>query len=102
MVLYAYIFAGVASLIAGAVLGWHTYKMGTFGYGRAVCVAILSTLAGTVPLGLITRGTNDIPFGAAIFLLPFAVASALICRWLMPKIGLLQPLHSTTLQITEK
>lgn len=87
--LFAYVFAGLAAIIAGVLLGWRTYTHGTFGYPLAMAIAVVATLVGTASLELMVGRPDQAFIGMTIFFTPLSVAAAVIGRWLMAKIGIL-------------
>jgi hypothetical protein len=86
---FAYIPAAVPCVLTAAVLGWRTFTHGTFGYGMAAAVAALATFAGLAVFELMVSDANGSFVGFATSLLPFALLSALIGRWLMAKFEIL-------------
>lgn len=93
--LFAYVFAGFAALVAGALLGWRTYTHGTFGYLFAMGVAVAATIVGTASLELMVGQPEQSFIGMAIFFTPFSLIAAVVGRWLMARIGIL-PTSATT------
>lgn len=92
--LFAYVFAGLAAIIAGVLLGWRTYTDGGFGYLFAMAIAVFATLVGTASLELMVGRPDQAFIGMTIFFAPLSVAAAVIGRWLMVKIGIL-PTNAT-------
>jgi hypothetical protein len=96
-VMYAYIFAGIPCLIAATGLGRVTYTHGTFGWLAVVIAAITSTVLGAAVLGYLVGPNDGYRFGLVVFLVPFAIFSALVCRYLMIRIGILPPVDKASL-----
>lgn len=97
VLLYGYVFGGVPALLSGITLGWLTARAGTFGYGASALTGALSGIAGGLSLALLIKSQDGLSPGMAVFLFPFALISALMCRWLMGKIGLLPQAKETSL-----
>lgn len=95
--LFAYVFAGSSSIVAGVLLGVRTYTHGTFGYPFALGVAVVSTVVGTALLELVVGQPSQTFIGTAIFFTPFSIVSAVVGRWLMAKIGILSTTVATSL-----
>lgn len=95
---FTYLFGGAAALITGLWLGLRTWRRGTFGYGRAAVVGLVASLLSGIVFALAVStpesGPSDASRGGGgamgVFLVPFAVISALLCRWLVGKLGLIE------------
>lgn len=96
-VMFAYIFAGLSCLMAAAWLGRMTYTNGTFGWLAALGAAGVSTLVGGLVLGYLASPENGRNIGLVVFMLPLSLFSALVCRYLMIRIGILPPAAATSL-----
>jgi hypothetical protein len=101
IVLFGYVFGGLPALIAGLMLG------GRVATERPVSMTftLLAALAALIPTGLVMyvlffrdgpEPTGNV-FAVIAFLLPLTVVSALICRYLMLRIGILPPAMATSL-----
>ncbi len=95
VVVFAYILAVVPSVLTAAVLGWRAYTHGTFAYGMALAVAGIATFAGTAVFDLLIHEPDKSFLGLAMFLLPFALLSAVLGRWLMARLGILPNLSKS-------
>ena len=101
--LFSYIFAGLPVLIAASVIARDILRFGNIGYIRTTFIAVASTLAGTLLLvGVLALGASDGEpksdmLRVLTLFIPLSAASALVCRWLMDKFGVLPPDSGTSL-----
>lgn len=86
IVFFAFALGGIAAAVSGLALAHHVYfGDGAVSLKRALITALAGMLLNAVALR-IGLGT-PLPFIAT--LLPPALASAVVCRWLMQKLGLI-------------
>ncbi|NOT70263.1 MAG: hypothetical protein HOP09_02960 [Hyphomicrobium sp.] len=97
VLLYGYVFGGVPALLSALLLGWLTARDGTFGYGASALAGAAGAIVGGAGLAVLIKSEDALTPGMAVFLLPFALLSALICRWLIGKTGLLRDAAQTSL-----
>lgn len=103
VILFAYVFGGLFALVAAVALARYVFLYGNVGYAYASVVAVLSAAAGTCLLDVVfgLRDSGAQGYGELSPLLipfvPISLASALICRWLMDKFGVLPPDSGTSL-----
>lgn len=97
VLVFGYAFGGLSAFLSAAVLGLLTARSGTFGYGVAALVGAGSGIAGGLVLGALTQKQAGFTPGLAAFLLPFALLSSLICRWLLERFGFLPKSPETSL-----
>ncbi|MEQ1653377.1 MAG: hypothetical protein ABL897_12875 [Hyphomicrobium sp.] len=97
VLVFGYAFGGLSAVLSAAVLGVLTARSGTFGYGIAALVGAGSGIVGGLVLGVLTQTQEGFTPGLAVFLLPFALLSSLICRWLLERFGLLPKTPETSL-----
>ncbi|HRK25500.1 MAG TPA: hypothetical protein PLQ11_11160, partial [Beijerinckiaceae bacterium] len=89
LTMMSYVFGGLPALVAAVVVGTITYRRGRYGYGHAVSAAVLGTLAMSALLAVGDAKPADEFVSIAQGIAPLAVGSALICRWLTKRLGLL-------------
>lgn len=89
--MFSYVFGGVPALISGVALGFRAAKGQPSGVLVTLAIVAVALLMAAALYRLMPL--RDEPAGNAFalvgFLTPLAVASALVCRWLMIKIRLL-------------
>ena len=92
MALFGYVAGLVPALVAGVVMGFATFRRGTFGYRLAMAAG----LAGAAGMALAIlfeswrRGPADTgtALGVMVIYIPLCLAAAIACRFLMARIGL--------------
>lgn len=92
----SYVLGGVQALGSGLWVARLTYLKGGFSYREAVITALIVSFAFSV-VALAIRGASSGPLNNIKFLLillVISVASALICRWLIARLGILAPANS--------
>ena len=89
--LFAYILGGLPALVAGVMLGWLTAHRRHIGFGQMLVLAGIATgiAALIMELSIFNRDLQTSVLPLLILLLPLALVSAIVCRWLMIKFRLL-------------
>jgi len=94
--LFSYMFGGVQALLVGLWTGFRTWASGTMGYVETAFAAVLVSALVTVLFlaheqssGQNVGGnTGFSSVGLAIYLGVHALFAALVCRWLMERLGI--------------
>lgn len=85
--LFSFVIGGVPALISAVVSGWIVSRNGTIRYGQALAIAVGASAA---YLGAMAIGNGSRPeLGVFVMVGGLSLVSAMICRWVMGRIGLL-------------
>ena len=90
-----YAFGGIQSVLTGAYLGFKTIRTGGFTRQMAMLAAVIASLVYIaliyLPTGLLGDNPSTISSGTwiTLYLLPIAIACALLCRSVCRRVGLI-------------
>lgn len=87
--MFSYIYGGLAALISALWLGTRTYHCGTFGYEEAVLVAVVASCLGGLAMAMLVFEQPSAYLTFLVMLIPASIVSALMCRWLLGRLGIL-------------
>lgn len=86
LALFGFIFGGLPALLSAAWLARRTFLRGGFGYLEAIATAVVATILGNV-LFATMLGEFRNPFTSGVSFVPVGVASALVVRWMLGRLG---------------
>lgn len=84
--IFGYLLGGLPALLSAIWLGRRSARRGGFGYGEAIATAIVATILGNV-LFATMLGEFRNPFTSGVSFVPVGVASALVVRWMLGRLG---------------
>lgn len=86
--IFSYVIGGLPALLAGIALGYRNYYCSRITYLRAIITSVAATLIGTVVLEIVLRSRDETSLGLLFVMIPSAVLSAVLCRFLLGRLGL--------------
>lgn len=91
--LFSYLLGGMPALISAVPSAWVVWRHGTLAYWQAIGFAVVASVL--VVLGLQISAYPDVEWRAVLGMIAFvaalSVVSAVICRWMMGRVGLVPP-----------